>query len=537
MIVGYSLWVLVLLQEFANNRLDMDYVRLYEKHHLVDLLKLNEKFVEDFVDYPYHSNWMEKAREDIVLGKRIAFGAYYGDELVGSVIVKDGLSSDLELKNFLVNSKHPEVEILEVRDKLLKQVEVFAQRNSYEIFTTDILTNHLDELNYFLNKKFKVSYLKQFPYQGAKNIYTLTKNLSTIYNGDPLDSKSIIHWILQKLYGFLITDFKRIDCHYEPQASCYKYNFKFSNRIESEKFLITGEAIAIDFIEEVKIPRLEFEQKMSSCFNETSDVKLCFTMNSINKINSPNERTNMESMKTHFFYRKDLFNLLGKDSIPAKIPFKKDELGGILFYMDDKIKEMFFTNPTPKLFDTDAFRLYLFDGYGESLSPECTVFFVDKNSENILNVYGKAEIKFTYTGNYNEIYQDLRILKKDIEEENDFNFFEDRYDKDYWNFCTYFHRTSKNRYSRTSLITALALGNFVKKKSPANVLDVVSKSTRNYIELDQKETFTKATYLDKNSVTSIKSKYFKINDIIPTDNTGDSSVLKFSNSKRRKPKQ
>lgn len=504
----------------------MDYVRLYEEQHLSSLLDLNELVQEKYEDYPYHFNWIEKARDDIKIGKRIAFGAIFGDELIASVIVKDGLSSDLELKNFIVNSDLKGVDVNKVKDNLLKQVEIFAQRNDYEIFTIDILTKHLDDLNYFLSRGFTVSSLKKFSKENQLNIYTLTKELESLYNGDPLEFESIIDWILRRQYRFNLIKFERIKLSpkLEPLIRCFKYSLSLKNSIPLSEFSVNGEAVIFDFIDEFKdVEETVFINEIGDLFSTDIDIKFVFD----------SRKTKPVDIKTkNYFSKKEILKILGKESIPAKLPFNKSELGGALFYIDKNIKHMYFSD-NPTLFDNEYSRkivIYLIDGYGSSLNHGDTIFFIEKINSETSVLLGKAEIMSSFSGNYETIYSNLRGSNKDsfLKNERSFHGALDLYDSTYWNFLTSFHRTSKNRKSKTAFLIALSLDNFIKIKN-IEFMQSLTKKTRDFVDTDKKESFTRITYLDKNNVQRLNRKYFKLNDTIPRNNNANGGSIRFSN--------
>lgn len=505
----------------------MDYIRLYEEDHLDKLLALNELIRDKYLDYPYHSNWIDKAKDDIEIGKRIAFGAIFGGELVGSVIVKDGLSSDLELKNFIINPNIPEIDIEDVRDNLLQQVEIFAQRNDYEIFTTNILTKHLEDLNYFLSRNFTVSSLKQFPNNTNLNLYTLTKELTTVYNGDPLDFETIIDWILKRQYNFNIKSFEMISSPFGPIARCFKYKFTLKNSLSIKDYSITGEAVAIDFTEEEnKTIDNIMSESINSFFSNNVDIKFVFDSRKLKK--------DPQYSSVNYFSKKSILKILGKESIPVKIPFIKSELGGALFYVDYNIKQMYFPKD-PGLFPEKNIMLYLVDGYGSSLNNGDTIFFVEKDKDGSIKLLAKAEVSSIFKGNYNSIYSNLKGNKNNSFLKNNSNFKEvkDRYKTTYWNFLTSFHRTSKNRKSKSNLLIALALNKFVKLKGGGiEFLSSLTKSTRNFIDSDKKESFTATTYLNQHSVDTLKRKYFTINDVINPSKISKTSI-KFSKPRKK----
>lgn len=489
--------------------------RLKSTSDLQKLRELNALHEEQLVkNYPFHQNWINKALREIESGNRIALGVFNGEELIGSVIIKYGLSNDIELKNFIVTRLHENesedsgISINEIRTTILDHVEKFSQKNGYETCNIDIVTKDLEEINFFLNNGFIVSHLKQYPKRKKYSLYSLTKNVSPIYNADPLDFKRMVEWILRYNYNFQITDFKPHNIDSNGNDYCFGiFKFQLSSSNIKSNYNIKGEAI-IDECSEKKLSDKSIES-IKKVFDKETDIKLFFSY-------VTNDKLKQFGVKSYNL--KDVKGILGKASSCHKMPFSQIDIGGLLYFSDTRFEEII-KKHRQSIFHNRTFLLYLIDGYGNSLKIGNKVFFSKYDLKtNEPKVWGYSEINGIFSGNLDIVTKHFR--NKSAVLKNSWGNPEDFYSSQDWSFYTSFLQGISSEDNIIAEITVLNMNPIVYLNQGINPIPYVNKKLHDYIQNEFNEFVIDTSYIDYKSaeeiLNHIKNGDSKINFVNPS---------------------
>jgi len=159
--------------------------------------------------YPRHDQWLEAAIEDILAGKRVAFGVYKlafdahhqpKVELVGSIILKKKkYSQAMEMKNLYIR---PDCRRKGYGRALYAAVEEYCAKQGCSIIETEVPCAEIGTINYLHEMGFRVSEMRRSPYKDGKYIYRMEKTLFPFYVGDCFDLFEVALWLLRNYYGF-----------------------------------------------------------------------------------------------------------------------------------------------------------------------------------------------------------------------------------------------------------------------------------------------------------------------------------------------
>ncbi|MBO1223641.1 MAG: GNAT family N-acetyltransferase [Candidatus Scalindua sediminis] len=195
------------------------------------LMQADEKIFRDH--YPEHLRWLNMALQDVVQGKRVAFGAYRSGideqrrltfELVGSIILKPNhFTKIIELKNLFILQK--------VRNKgygkaLYQKTEDYCSKAGFVCIETEVPSSEQGTISFLHKMGFKISESYESPYKSNDYFYRMAKPLPPLYTGDIFDFTSFSKWLLATVFGFT---------NLRSAGQQYAYTFEFSSWVPSNK--------------------------------------------------------------------------------------------------------------------------------------------------------------------------------------------------------------------------------------------------------------------------------------------------------------
>lgn len=178
--------------------------------------------------YPNFEKWLEKAKEEIEKGIRFAFGEWYSDRLISTVILRPTISKTVELKSLFVD---PDYQKVGHGDLLYKEAEKQCLKMGFKKITVDAFDEDKDIINFLIGHGYKF-YGREDLYGVGRFSYLLSKDLKPQYTGDPFDWEDIAKWLIQNYLGFEI-----IKIH--PIVEQRELDFSIK-KVINEKFEIFG---------------------------------------------------------------------------------------------------------------------------------------------------------------------------------------------------------------------------------------------------------------------------------------------------------
>ncbi len=192
--------------------LQIDYIYVPEE---VDKL-LSHWWADDFYNYySHHQAWILRTREDLSKGDKVAIGAWVLEEypierkdLVGACLLKRSESlAGVELEIDLVyvlpeyrNRHHYRINNIEASranpylgQRLLKKAETLCRNYDYPRLSVRINAKNMELVSFYLSQGFVVQ-----SFDPNTQRYLLTKNIQSVYSGDPYDANMITEWLCNK---------------------------------------------------------------------------------------------------------------------------------------------------------------------------------------------------------------------------------------------------------------------------------------------------------------------------------------------------
>jgi len=118
-----------------------------------EIRKLNKFLLSQPLDYPNHSEWIEKCIHEVKSGYKTSFGCYKNKEIIGDVIVQKDKSdpSKAEIKYLKTD---PAFEHIGVGSALLESAEIFSVDNRFKKIVVDTHSTNKKMINFFLKHGF-----------------------------------------------------------------------------------------------------------------------------------------------------------------------------------------------------------------------------------------------------------------------------------------------------------------------------------------------------------------------------------------------
>lgn len=481
-------------------------IRRIRKGEIEKLIEIQSeaKEINDF--FNNHTEWLDKALEEIIGNNRIAFGAFQtfvdeksqtnSNELISSVIVKKGeFSNQLELKNLVFNQKPyqkytnfdlediKEIE-KDVKRQLIEKVTNFCERRGYESLETEFPSIFNDDISILLSCGFQVLSIRE-KYGTGKYVNVLEKKLGEIYQGDPFDLNRMIEWGARHFFPFKKKDYR--EAYFSDDSSlllitslCFSISPKFSQTkllSESNKDLVSikGE-FTIDLFNENIDPLLKNPEHF---FSPTSDLKYL-----VSDKNSEALTEICEQNKIKFLSLELLKKMFGGNKSSLKIPFNKNDVAGIITLLEPEHIKNF------EKFDGE-FVYFLLSGLGSSLSHlddelHILIFYAPPNEDFKGGFWGYADIESIHITTYekaNEFYPDH--VGRIISEED-----------------LIFYKT----YSENEKVIVLKCINFVSFDIPIDPEKISEKQLRDYIQSELNVENASSVYINWSLNRFIKSQ-------------------------------
>ncbi|MGB3458725.1 MAG: GNAT family N-acetyltransferase [Halobacteriota archaeon] len=178
--------------------------------------------------YPNFEKWLEKVKEEIEIGVRIAFGEWISDSLISTVILKPTISNTVELKSLFVDPKFQ-------KTGHGPRIYEIAERHSLKMGFKKIIVDAFcedDDMIIFLISHGYTIYGREDLYDVGRFSYLLSKNLRPQYIGDPFDWEEIARWLIENYLGFEI-----VETHPVVEQRALDFSIK---KVINEKFEILG---------------------------------------------------------------------------------------------------------------------------------------------------------------------------------------------------------------------------------------------------------------------------------------------------------
>lgn len=241
--------------------------------------------------YLNHSAWVKKTIIEIQLGKKVAFGAFLTksktDHSIGSVIIKKGLSGEIEIKNLLSypenldlifglnpekeNDRKKNFEIgLEIKSQLIEKVEIFCVEKGYRKLIYEVPATDVSDVNFLINKNFKLLTAFESKYRRHDHFYIFSKDLLHSYAGDPFDYDKITDQLLSDFFQFKkVGSLESVSINAKSIAFKKKFIIGIDDKHDHLDF--NGELlVAIGVNKDISV---DFEE-IRRTFSETTNLKL-----------------------------------------------------------------------------------------------------------------------------------------------------------------------------------------------------------------------------------------------------------------------
>ncbi len=178
--------------------------------------------------YPNFEKWLEKVKEEIEIGVRIAFGEWISDSLISTVILKPTISNTVELKSLFVN---PKFQKTGHGPRIYEIAERHCLKMGFKKIIVDAFCEDDDMIIFLISHGYTI-YGREDLYDVGRFSYLLSKNLRPQYIGDPFDWEEIARWLIENYLGFEI-----VETHPVVEQRALDFSIK---KVINEKFEILG---------------------------------------------------------------------------------------------------------------------------------------------------------------------------------------------------------------------------------------------------------------------------------------------------------
>jgi predicted transcriptional regulator/GNAT superfamily N-acetyltransferase len=178
--------------------------------------------------YPDFEKWLEKVKEEIEIGVRIAFGEWISDSLISTVILKPTISNTVELKSLFVD---PKFQKTGHGPRIYEIAERHCLKMGFKKIIVDAFCEDDDMIIFLISHGYTI-YGREDLYDVGRFSYLLSKNLRPQYIGDPFDWEEIARWLIENYLGFEI-----VETHPVVEQRALDFSIK---KVINEKFEILG---------------------------------------------------------------------------------------------------------------------------------------------------------------------------------------------------------------------------------------------------------------------------------------------------------
>ncbi|MDY0387165.1 MAG: GNAT family N-acetyltransferase [Methanolobus sp.] len=178
--------------------------------------------------YPNFEFWLQKAKDGIKEGNRIAFGEWEYGKLVSTIILKPTISGTVELKSLFVD---PDFQGIGRGTQIYDIAEKQCLKMNFKKIVVDTFCHDNDIVHFLIGNGYKI-YGKEDLYGNGNESYLFSKTLKPKYVGDPYDWEAITEWLIENHFGFEV-----VEVH--PIIKSRALDFSIKKKINS-KFEIKG---------------------------------------------------------------------------------------------------------------------------------------------------------------------------------------------------------------------------------------------------------------------------------------------------------
>ena len=309
--------------------LDIEVKRIFLENEANEIRALESNAPEFINHYPNHSEWLDKAIDEIVNGTRVAFGVYKAAlssefrpsvELVGSVILKKGLYTGIvEMKNLFIREdckgKGYGTELCNVAEK-------HCAKGGYSVIKTEVPADEFKTINFLIRRDYRLFTTKESRYKQEDYLYDVYKNIFPLYGGDYFDLYNFALWLLKHVY-----EFSNINRNGDNKTITFDLNIKvpLNSKIRIENIVPKGIAIVFEKDEVVD------KETINKIYEESAGLVFIFGRNSSR--DAQIECANRDILLFDEVSVHESFNDLFAYKSP---PFKKEEIAGIVVPINSK---------------------------------------------------------------------------------------------------------------------------------------------------------------------------------------------------------
>ena len=152
--------------------------------------------------YPNFESWLQKAKNDIKEGSRIAFGEWAFGKLVSTIILKPTISGTVELKSLFVD---PDFQGMGRGPQIYEIAENQCLKMNFKKIVADTFCGDNDIVHFLIGNGYKI-YGKEDLYGNGNESYLFSKTLNPQYVGDPYDWEAITKWLVENHFGFEVVE-------------------------------------------------------------------------------------------------------------------------------------------------------------------------------------------------------------------------------------------------------------------------------------------------------------------------------------------
>jgi nucleoside phosphorylase/GNAT superfamily N-acetyltransferase len=317
-------------------------------------------------NYPGYEKWIEMALEEVVKGRRVAFGAFKPVldkdskptvKLVGSMIVKEEkYGAGVELKNLFVGE---EFRRQKCGTALENAVEKHYAKKRYRVIKTEVPAKEKGTISFLLDCGYRVLITKESAHKAGDYVTEMQKELPLKYGGDYYDRTDFFHWLLSNIYNLSAID----------RAGNYlTFSLEPKHKIQGDA---SATAIGVLMVAE---EQMDVNTKVVQDFlakHSGAHIKMLFGRNV-----SPEAKAECDKQGIMVFDGSSILKQFG-DCFAYKPPeFKIEEIAGTVVVVNgDYIERMHAVNPD------QPFTYFKGGTVGKYLKPKNKVLFFFTSSQ------------------------------------------------------------------------------------------------------------------------------------------------------------
>jgi ribosomal protein S18 acetylase RimI-like enzyme len=209
--------------------------------------------------YPEHAKWLRMAINEILEGRRFAFGVYAPEvraggvdlKLAGSIILKsESYSRVMQLKNLYIDEGHRRRHF---GTQLFNAVERFCVKRGNTAIDTEVPVEEKSTVAFLNSLGFLVHAHLDSPYRRGDVLYRMYKPLPRMYTRDPFDLTDLTAWTLDVGLGFRLDKVTADTIEFSKPISA---NGRLPHESEAQAISLGGTACICDQESEIDAAQL-----------------------------------------------------------------------------------------------------------------------------------------------------------------------------------------------------------------------------------------------------------------------------------------